>query len=43
LVKWKGWSEEYDSWVAKEDLFCPDLVEEFSQRNSMTIAPPNEK
>lgn len=29
LVKWKGWTEDYDSWVAKEDLNCPALVAQF--------------
>lgn len=36
LVKWKGWSEEYDEWLKKEHLNCPDLLGEFHSKNPVT-------
>ena len=29
LVKWKGYSNEDCQWLAKRDLNCPDLLQEF--------------
>jgi len=43
LVKWKGWSEEYDSWVPKGDLFCPALVKEFESKKQRSMASEEHK
>ena len=29
LIKWLGWSHEYNSWEPKNNLSCSDLLEEF--------------
>ena len=36
LVKWKGWSEEYDQWLSKENMSCPELIAEFHEKNGGT-------
>lgn len=28
-VRWKGWSSKYDSWLAEDELNCPDLLKRF--------------
>lgn len=28
-VRWKGWSAKYDSWLAEEELNCPQLLSRF--------------
>jgi transposase InsO family protein len=32
LIKWKGYADEENSWVAAEDLSAPDLLKEYRQR-----------
>ena len=29
LVKWKGWSNQHNTWEPKDHLNCPELIEEF--------------
>lgn len=29
LLRWENYPSYYNSWVDEEDVFCPDLVEEF--------------
>lgn len=32
LVRWKGWGAEHDSWVNQSEVFAPELVREFRER-----------
>jgi hypothetical protein len=32
-IKWKGWPEDQNSWVARESLFCPELMIKYLNRN----------
>ena len=34
MVKWKGWPEEYNQWVLKEDLNADELVREWEAKKS---------
>lgn len=31
LIKWKGWSNAYNSWEPKDNLSCEDLLSEFKE------------
>lgn len=35
LIKWRGWSHAHNSWEPKQNLECPDLIEEFNAKNSI--------
>lgn len=43
LIKWKGWSHAHNSWEPKENLECPDLIEEFHTINSVNGIRGNRK
>jgi len=32
LVKWKGWDDKDNSWVAQNDLNAPELIEEYMKK-----------
>ncbi|KAG7171827.1 chromo domain-containing protein LHP1-like [Homarus americanus] len=29
-VRWKGWGSKYDSWLAEDELNCPDILKRFN-------------
>ncbi|WAR26612.1 SUV92-like protein [Mya arenaria] len=33
LIKWKGWSNQHNTWEPSTNLECPNLIEEFHVRN----------
>ena len=39
LVRWKGYPDSDNQWVAKRDLFTPQLVKDFHQRHPQAPAP----
>jgi hypothetical protein len=39
LVRWKGYPDSDNQWVAKQDLFAPQLIKDFHQRHPRAPAP----
>ena len=39
LVRWKGYPDSDNQWVAKRDLFAPQLIKDFHQRHPQAPAP----
>ena len=39
LVQWKGYPDSDNQWVAKRDLFAPQLIKDFHQRHPQAPAP----
>ena len=37
LARWKDYSPAHDSWVNKEDLYTPELIENFKNQQSASI------
>ncbi|KAK8729366.1 hypothetical protein OTU49_008792, partial [Cherax quadricarinatus] len=29
-VRWKGWNSKYDSWLAEDELNCPEILKRFN-------------
>ena len=42
LVKWKGYSNEENSWEPLKNLFCTDLIEAFEKRSSQQQSEEDE-
>ena len=36
LVKWRGWTKRYNSWVKESDLHSPDLLAQYSRSKQQT-------
>jgi len=34
-IRWAGYGPEEDSWVKPEDLNCPDILDEFLQKEGL--------
>lgn len=35
LVRWKGYSAEYDSWEEEENLHCPAILEAYQKSKKL--------
>ncbi|KAL5288873.1 HP1A.2 family protein [Megaselia abdita] len=38
FVKWKGWPEETNSWVAAKDMMCGELIDEFEKTGKSQLS-----
>lgn len=43
LIRWKGYTEESDTWEPEDTLDCADLIKEFKSKNKKKKKDPKGK
>ena len=39
LIKWKGWTNKYNSWILAQDLNAPEILQQFHRRQKQSTTP----